>query len=317
MLCGDDCVNPTNDPMHCGACNHDCGGGECLASACTAIALAQFEKMHGLALHDGNVCFTTSTFDGIANDTVACASKVDGSLVTLSSEEMSAQHVVALGDRLYWTSWEAGAVRSAALDEPNTIREEWTGDPAFGIQGSGTDVFFARYTEGLSSFSAASAWPPTVTDVVTGTQVVLLVIDPTGDVVFTVPDSLNGVRRYSVMSADVSNLTMTDVDAWGITQDAEFFYYSDQAAGMLHRINKTTSEREMMADGLTDPRGLAVDENYVYVAELDRVRRVAIDGFAKSNVAAGSRVSMIAADDNFLYWTDYGDGALKKMAKPL
>jgi hypothetical protein len=38
--CGNECVNLDTDPAHCGACDHDCLGGECTAGVCEAVLMA-------------------------------------------------------------------------------------------------------------------------------------------------------------------------------------------------------------------------------------------------------------------------------------
>ena len=38
--CGGECVNTADNPLHCGACGHDCLGGECVEGACQAVELA-------------------------------------------------------------------------------------------------------------------------------------------------------------------------------------------------------------------------------------------------------------------------------------
>ena len=67
-----------------------------------------------------------------------------------------------------------------------------------------------------------------------------------------------------------------------------------------------------------------MDADYVYVAEIDTVRRVSVNpidngSFASSLLAPAQEATMIAVDEKFIYWTNYGQlgGTLSKLAKPL
>ncbi len=40
VLCGSTCVDETNDPQNCGACGHDCMGGQCTGSVCKPFLYA-------------------------------------------------------------------------------------------------------------------------------------------------------------------------------------------------------------------------------------------------------------------------------------
>jgi hypothetical protein len=296
--------------------------------------------IHGLTLDASRAYFTTSSFLDGPNDVVAAVPKEGGALTIFSDQEEAAQHVIVVGERVYWTTWDVGAVRSAPLVQSGPARTEWSGfgaDPALGIQARGDQVVFGRYGAGIYSFSAADQSPPTLYVVVDGdtanppiTAFPLFALDPlSDDIVFTVANSANGARRYSPSaSPQVTPLTSGDFNTWGITQDADYYYYSDQGSGSgngkLHRISKTTWQAEEMANGLNRPRGLAVDADYVYVAEIDTVRRVSVNpidngSFASSLLAPAQEATMIAVDEKFIYWTNYGafGGTLLKLAKPL
>jgi hypothetical protein len=318
---------------HCGACDHDCGGGACEESECQPFILVRGQaNIHGLTLDEMNAYFTTSSFNDGPNDVVASVSKAGGALTIFSDMEQAAQHVIVVGERVYWTTWDVGAVRSAPLDQSDGARTEWTGGAAFGIRARGEQVVFGRYDDGLSLFSSAAASPPPVTsllELLPGEAVALFDLDSANeDVVFTVANFGNGVRRYSPSpNPQVSILTTADFNTWGMAQDASYYYYSDQGSGAnsgkLSRISKSSGSVQVMATGLSRPRGLAVDADFAYVAEFGAVRRVSLvevnDSFASSLIAPAQEATMIAVDEKFIYWTNYGQlgGTLSKLAKPL
>jgi hypothetical protein len=340
-ICDSECVDLATSGAHCGACDHDCGGGACVGSLCEPFVLVRGQaNIHGLTLDEMNAYFTTSSFGDGPNDVVASVPKVAGGVPKIfSDEEQAAQHVIVVGERVYWTIWQPGTVRSRPLDQSEPARTEWAefgADPVFGIQARGDQVVFGRYEVGLYSFSAADESPPMLSVVVDGVTAnpaiqafPLFALDPSSDnVVFTVANSALGVRRYSPTGdPQLSPITSGDFNTWGMTQDANYYYYSDQGAGMgngkLHRISKVTWQAEEMAVALNRPRGLAVDAEYVYVAEIDAVRRVSLNkvngSFASLLLAPAQEATMIAVDEKYIYWTNYGafGGTLSKLAKPL
>ena len=74
-VCAGSCVNLSQDPMHCGSCEHACNSGEsCVASACVQAEQTQWTKSFGgadfgnsiaaVATNDNRDVFVTGTFSG-------------------------------------------------------------------------------------------------------------------------------------------------------------------------------------------------------------------------------------------------------------
>lgn len=62
--CGTSCADLDSDPANCGACGHDCGGGECVAGACQPVRVAgNLDRPYSLAVspESGQVFWLTPT----------------------------------------------------------------------------------------------------------------------------------------------------------------------------------------------------------------------------------------------------------------
>src|SRR6185436_1279699 len=59
MMCGAVCINPANSAMHCGECNHSCGGGTCVMGVCQPATLVDGMHVNDLAVDPSGLYFTT------------------------------------------------------------------------------------------------------------------------------------------------------------------------------------------------------------------------------------------------------------------
>jgi hypothetical protein len=59
MMCGGVCINPANSAMHCGECNHSCGGGACVGGVCQPAVLVDGMHVNDLAVDPTGLFFTT------------------------------------------------------------------------------------------------------------------------------------------------------------------------------------------------------------------------------------------------------------------
>ena len=61
--CGQDCADLTKDGDHCNACDHSCGGGECIAGICQPHTLATgINDLHAIGLDSARVYFSAGDF---------------------------------------------------------------------------------------------------------------------------------------------------------------------------------------------------------------------------------------------------------------
>jgi hypothetical protein len=270
--------------------------------------------MHGLLLDEvgGRVFFATSDFFNPTN-TIGAVSLQGGAIEVFSDEEVASPYLALAGNRLYWTTWFPGSIRSVDLLAPGASAEDFalTGT-AFGIESIGGEVYFADLNQGLFRFDPLDESP---TLVISAAPLRHFLFDALNDGSYLLTTG-SSVQRYSVASG-VTTLATTTI-AWDVVQDATNYYYSDETEGTLHRIAKPAGQPEQMVDGLAGARGLALDENYVYVVSGGAVTRVEkVPPYSSLFVASAQLGTDIAVDADFIYWTNTVTGTLMKVAKPL
>lgn len=318
-VCGGGCVDTLIDVAHCGACDHDCGGGGCLMGACQALELASFPAMHGLLLDDTNnrVFFATSNFLDETN-VVGAVSKGGGGVDELAVAQPAVPYLALAGSRLYFTTWNPGSVRSVDIAPPASVpfEEVALDGSGFGMQLIDDQVLYVDFYDGLFSIDPAEAPNPALRVSHPNIRHFLFT---QSDIVFTSAGS--AVKRYVNNMNVIEDLTSAN-DPWDIVQDEAYYYFSEQP-GTLKRIDKTAAAGGPaieMANGLGGgTRGLALDDDYVYVVSgTDVVRVNKAPPFDTTFVATAATGTQIAVDEKFIYWTNIGGGgSLMKIAKPL
>jgi hypothetical protein len=117
MDCGGECVDPQTNAAHCGACQHDCLGGECAAGVCGAVQLAtgkgrlfmvQLDADHLYYGGDG-VDVGRIDKDG-ANDTL-----LDDAGMDLNDREWCYQSAITDTHVVWGNDWVQPGVRGCAL----------------------------------------------------------------------------------------------------------------------------------------------------------------------------------------------------------
>jgi hypothetical protein len=95
-----------------------------------------------------------------------------------------------------------------------------------------------------------------------------------------------------------------------IASDAKNLYVVDRGApGKIWQIDKTTFAKTQLASGLSlaPPRGIAIDDAYVYWSTASDVRRVPmVGGGAVETLYTSSSGAGVAVDGASVYWSDTG-----------
>lgn len=147
-LCGDHCVDLESDPDHCGDCDHDCLGGECLAGACQPVVLADAPDANRLALTTDFLAYTTTTGQVcrvglVEGDEPECWSVAAGNLSPTTHKSL-----------VYWTNEDAGTVNQ--LDEDGNVAQIASGQVGpLGITTLDSDVYWVA-PDGLHRYSEAN-----------------------------------------------------------------------------------------------------------------------------------------------------------------
>lgn len=103
--CGGQCVDLATDKNHCGACNTDCGGGECTASKCQPFGLSKIE-CHSVATDDtGSFVYVTRYREPGSSD--GGVYKIDlktGEATGMALGYAGAAWLVVAGNAVFWTT---------------------------------------------------------------------------------------------------------------------------------------------------------------------------------------------------------------------
>jgi hypothetical protein len=157
VACGAACMDTRVDPANCGACGHDCQGGECKESTCKPVTLAEGLASAGDIVVDGNGIYFSSgalfemPHDGGAPESIAGSGgtlALGGNRIYVSSMGVGLFSVPSGGGQAATVSLAAG--QAIAADAANVY---WLEDVAMdtlelfrSAHGSGAPVGMTTFT---------------------------------------------------------------------------------------------------------------------------------------------------------------------------
>ncbi len=121
----------------------------------------------------------------------------------------------------------------------------------------------------------------------------------------------NGNDR--VLSADgnggnVTDLTPTLTNPWGVAYDGTHVFFSEDSAGKIWRMDPDGGNRTEIISGLSMPRDLAVTATHLYWVNISgEVLRANLDGTGVTTlttVGGSPFLQGIDVTDTYLYWTN-------------
>jgi len=331
--CGASCIDLTTDPLHCGKCSRDCGGGNgsCVESQCVAQTLANnYPFAHGVAVDETHVYFTVAKYAALPGEVVlspvVSIPKTGGVPVTLSNE-FTPVMITAYGSDIYWTNWGDSTVRSTGKTggTVRTVLDAGFGSGPFEIRATDAGLFWA---EVQTSRVAWLEWDA-------GSARSLAILPPTSSATSV---SVDDTSAYFTVQAGPTSVRRADRDGgtvdggfelvgslqrpWGLAIDDAYVYFTEMNAGTLKRIPKAGGGANILASNLDAPRSVVVDGSFAYVAEFSlsgHIYRVTIDGpdaGALTTMASSQGLPIgLTQDRDFLYWANNGDGRIMKVRK--
>lgn len=321
--CGDACVVVASDPAHCGACGHDCLGGECLAGVCQPVVVS-IGPVHAfdLVLDAASIYWTSQGATLASEGDVRRISRTGGGTAALIASNLFAPRGVAVdGDNVYWVNLEDDRVMMApkAGGEPVVIA---TGQSGRDIAVDATYVYWTNTTGEVMKAPLDQSAAPAV-----------IYAGPEG------PDgiALDGERVYwanrltgEVSTAPFDNPSGASVELFSgpagptdLVVDATHVYWSNHETGEVMKAPLTGdgSSATLIAQGQLDPFGLAVDATHLYWANYgDGVSGQVVmaplqGGEAVVLVEGQPGPRRIAVDEAAIYWTNHDSGQLMKLAR--
>jgi hypothetical protein len=298
---GDGCeIDSSSDPLHCGRCGRDCGGGSCTNGSCTPAVVADFGAAPmSLALFGESVFVGLDT--GIVRVDDGALSPVVASSVRLFTID---------GGSLYWASEDA--IESSSLSGEGPLMITPLAAPVGGIFVDPSSVLFTQNNEvrgapkgGGDAFTLGSA----ETEGLGG-----LVADAS-DVFFFRATGVGFAYRMT-RSGDVKTIdegrTIAD-----IAIDDSHVYFALPGEGPFAFEKSGALGFFPLAEG-SGARALALDAADVYFATDGSIVRVPKAGGDAVVVAtAEGTVTDVAVSERAIYWTEAkgASGSLVRLSK--
>jgi hypothetical protein len=266
-------ANVQTDANHCGRCGHSCGGGTCDQGKCQPVVLAD-----GIDLVQQIAVDATHLYYAAYTDGAVLRVKLDGSLTpqTMASGLTNVTGVARESDNLYFSDWDGVSKCKVPTD----------GGLCTGtVAASNTDYSRYLFLVGTTLF-------------------------------FT---SQSDVRRAGPTAAGPETTYGTStVQPWSVAANAEYVYFSTSSIGLQRApvggldgggsdsvgpLNSKIVASYVAIDGdsvFWSFRDDATDQGFVYSAKhADPAQRI-------SYTATTTWPIGVAADANYVYWTDRG-----------
>lgn len=290
---------------HCGACGRDCNGGICEAGRCSAVVLFDGDAEHqpmGVAVDDEYVYW--ANFVGSPGriyrlpKSVVGASPSHPDLTIIVDGQVTPFGVAVNDTEIYWTAWGGGSGTNQGLFRgpksgvatPEALPGAFTAPSGVRLQGD-----FVYWTN-LGNFGdlptahgiwrldlGASPLQPEIFHVGCGNACnVITDVAPTADLVYW-PLFLgsDGGGAIQAKQYPIEGPTLTrdfeDLPRFVTTDESSVYWTTNSEAGGVRRSDRSLSDAEEVLSGLNFPTGIAVDEDSIFVGELNtqRLLRVA------------------------------------------
>lgn len=269
--CAPCAANLMTDPMNCGACGHDCLGGQCAGGLCAPIALAMAmngDSFGGVALDGNNVYWFAGGAQGQSASIYRIA-KAGGAVSTVATGKWAPLAIVTDGKDVFWNS----------TGTPGQLLSAPAGGGPAKVLNAMLDL--ADNAAGLA-LDANSVYVGAKQD----------------------------VKQVPKLGGNAIGLGTTfDGAGAAVAIDNTGIYwvgFADAPKGAVYQQQNGAPPAKHLADGLALPIGLALDgEGVVFLEELTAVKRVKKAGGAVTTLASGMDLDgavALAVDDQAYYW---------------
>lgn len=323
-------VDLTGNPDHCGFCNHKCPDGTCIGGACRVIDVAMNPLGHPVLTTDGTDLYVVvnSTADPPDSGQVGRYSPASNTyeVITPFDPKTKGARGIKVGGGKYFFVADSygvlggplsGGLAATIVDSPDSITEIGLGnDDLYWVHYNG-GVHRRPFDGGAETLLYMGPFQESVGGLRVDSNTLAFGVRDDGGAPFTV--TLH-VRKAGAPEQLVPNLLGVNATV----MDADYIYLAD-TTGRVRRVAKnapSTFEQVTSVPGpWLSPIGLAVDDEYIYLATNDgstngqfSIFKASKCGGTAHRLVTDTFVFMgLVAAGGYLYWTHAN--AIAKMSK--
>jgi|GEM_PF-371383 hypothetical protein len=333
-LASDGCeANLLTSSTNCGACQHNCLGGECLDGECQPIAIVPATAQPTALTSDGTQVMWTNSAGAVQGVKVT-----GGTTWTLGSATNASPYITNDGTYTYWANNLAcadpllgSAAVLSALDTGGPATTQWSiencGVPVTmqSVLATGANLYSVLFNPIVGECGATlyfqplqmpSATPPPA--FTTGPCVPKGLAADATNIYWT--DLGTGAVMAEPLAGGTPTSLAAAVSPLGIGVAGGYVYWTDNVSDVLQRVATSLATTAQTLESTTAPGPLYVDGTNVYWIDSSGVERAPVAGGTVVTVGVGQTPVAIAGDATAVYWanqgTGAGNGSIQRLRKP-
>jgi hypothetical protein len=321
------CEDLATTPAHCGRCDHDCLGGDCLSGKCQPVVLASGVGAIQAIVKDAAFVYGTAAKGGsVWRAPVNGCPDPSGCAEVLSTPGTEYRDIATDGEGLFFTDEAEGRVARIGKDGQNECTLAGGVSSPIGIAVDDTYVYWCALGANVIRRRAKTCGGTSTSQtIVSGTAAPHFIRLDASGLYWT--KRTGGLLSWAQVSGTPTEPVWAGSSPGGFmfspALDDEWVYWREgreEPIGGSARIVRAPKNRsgllEVLAEDQPSPRHVAVDESHVYWTSTESVRRIAKAGGTVETLATGfSSPHAIALDDEAVYFGTVVGQQLVKVAK--